>query len=247
MNSKERNPIALVIIPPFARSTVLFDMYQGLVDSIEKWHKEVKSADGSEIGPGISYCSLYADPLVDDSLFLLDSEKQVVKFAVASARQTFNPWFLSFGLSEETNLGIIDWKTSDQEGWGILSDPEGNSKYIGDVRDSLPHGSSLMEYANGTSYEGSWFQGNRDGYGRLRGTGGKVLEEGIFVDNVRQENSLLVNVTVYDNAAPSIRRPSPVLCHLPQTITIREIEPFIPAQVEKFAKASDGRPANDIV
>ncbi|KYK62005.1 hypothetical protein DCS_03150 [Drechmeria coniospora] len=246
MNLPGQPPVALVLVPPNVLTNTLINTYDGLVDTINKWyaqtHEPERGAQAVTPPPPISFCSVYADTDVglDKQLLLLDGESTAIKQALVKARGSNQPALLSYGVSKGDHLGLVDWKYSGIGGgestWGILVDEGAGTKYVGDLRDSLPHGSGTMRLSNGSTYTGSWFQGTRDGKGTLRRIDETVEYEGIFVDDALRHNGRVITVVVYKDHIPVDTATFAVECVIDPT-SLDQIEAALPKQVAKIAKA----------
>ena len=51
-----------------------------------------------------------------------------------------------------------------------------DGKYVGEMKDGIPHGQGSLTYKNGEVYEGYWFNGKRHGRGIMRYKNGEVYE-----------------------------------------------------------------------
>jgi hypothetical protein len=184
------------------------------------------------------------DEELDKQLLLLDGESKTIESAVLKARETHQPTLLSYSVSKGDHLGLVDWKSSGiggDDGWGILVDEAAGTKYIGDLRNSQPHGSGTMRLSNGSSYSGSWFQGARDGLGSLQRSDGTVEKEGIFVDDDLVQNGRLITVVVYENHVPIDTATFAVECVIAPA-TLEQIKAALPKQLAKIAKAFGWKP-----
>ena len=54
--------------------------------------------------------------------------------------------------------------------WKLLSD----GKYIGEIKNGLPHGQGKLYYVHGGKYDGNWYDGDRDGVGSYSYSDGRI-------------------------------------------------------------------------
>jgi hypothetical protein len=201
-------------------------------------------------------CSLFADPSIDQKISLLDDESTTVTQAVTKARTTFLPVFISFGFVREP-LGLAAWNgvgSDSRKGWGVLFGPDMRWKYIGEIKDGRPHGDGTKfsgDLSSPLRYEGRFFQGKRDGWGRVIDRE-EVVEQGIYVDDTLEPQGRIVTVTVIKNGQPVDMASFALLCapaidHFTATTPdygsyATALQDLIPAQINKIGKAFGWEP-----
>ncbi|KAJ9656123.1 hypothetical protein H2198_005179 [Neophaeococcomyces mojaviensis] len=241
MGSKGPQLLVLVVIPELVQMGKLRNLFEGFQETIMIWASGLKELNSDPAGPNVILQSIYADKLIQADLLGLDGDKKALALVIKDAEQTRSPSLLSYGLITDRDLGIIDWETSGQEGWGIWIGPDGNKKYIGELRNSQPHGLGIMQYADveGSSWQGTWFQGARDGEGTLRKKG-KPDQKGIWVDDKLEKDGLEITVTMYNTEEVPVDSAKMFVVNPKLTMlwpTTEDLKAVIPAQVRKIARA----------
>ncbi|KAL6249723.1 hypothetical protein RBB50_003578 [Rhinocladiella similis] len=196
MESSSRQAVALVLVPKDTGNIAVRDIYRELYENMLDLFKELveKPPPGALVPPAIVCHSIYADDLVLTALLGLDGQNRALESALNLAQATKKPAFLVFGLTSDV-LGLPEWKTSGQEGWGVVEQAEAGTRYIGELKGGLYHGLGVIRYADKSSYRGRWFQGRRDGQGTY--SSGSTRETGVFVDNFRHKDGRVIQVSVY--------------------------------------------------
>src|SRR6266550_4777782 len=201
MNRPDGATIALVLIPQVVGTIPLFNMYRLYAGAVRKWQegKPMRRNDGSTI-PTVYY-SLFMDPLIVDDFLKLD-DSRTLRTAVETTVKTKEAAFVTFGISRSRGyIRELRWDILGQEGWGVLMNRDEGWRYIGSVHAKLPHGVGTVTYCDGTTYNGDWVQGKRDGKGKLTKTAdeNEVIAEGIFIENRLQKDGIIIEARVYRN------------------------------------------------
>jgi hypothetical protein len=211
----DKGMLAVILVPENANWKTLMDLYGDLAVDIRQWRASIDGGtdDKTSKGSQTEFISIYADPLRDATLKLLDDKTGTLKNALASARYirtSINVLFTDF-LPRQTNSGIfltygraqghvggLEWNMLNKEGWGVIINRDEAWRYIGYVHLSKPHGSGVMTYVNQTKYAGTFVNGQRDGFGEIINKDGTVVSNmrGIFIKNVFAPHGVLVDVTV---------------------------------------------------
>ena len=66
------------------------------------------------------------------------------------------------------------WRLNHKEGYGILTDQNGNLVYHGDFQDDDKHGTGTEVLSDGKKYRGGWKQGKQHGDGVITDVNNKV-------------------------------------------------------------------------
>lgn len=191
MNRGERDSIIVHLLPASVGIASLLSAYRELGDDIREW-RELMNSSGSSSGGGTTvYLSLYADPLRDPALLRLENAETSISHALSTARETSSPSCLMYGHRSDRNRR--SWMVLNHEHWGVVVEPRAKTRYVGFLKDGLPHGAGTMTYVNGFSYTGDWLLGKRDGNGVLY-RGDRVLVEAPFIEDepVQRYNSFLI-------------------------------------------------------
>ncbi|KAG7090682.1 hypothetical protein E1B28_009780 [Marasmius oreades] len=212
MSRQSKETVAIILIPENVLFGRLLVTYRDLAEDIRKWRATIDDKpvdDGLHSGMETVFVSVYADRLVDQELLGLDDETKLVELALKTARTESTPVFLTYGLTRNT-LAQLKWNMLNQEGWGVLVNRDEGWRYIGDVHKGVRHGIGVITYADGSVYQGDWFEGKRDESGELfppqsqsagdqPGTRGS---KGVFVDDDFVSDGVIVKVTVYRGQSP---------------------------------------------
>lgn len=212
MSRQVKGAVAIILIPESVQFARLLATYRELAEDIRKWRATVddntKDEKEQSSENATSYVSIYADAHLDKELLKLDDETKSIAHALKTARDCSSPVFLTYGLTRNT-LVELKWSVLNQEGWGVLVNHEEGWRYIGDVHKGARHGVGVITYADGSVYQGGWFEGKRDGSGEMfppqtRSASGQLKggSKGVYIDNVRVSDGVVVKVTVYRGGSP---------------------------------------------
>jgi hypothetical protein len=170
------NSVIMALTPPAASKISLLNAYRAWGNDIKTWQS--KEDEGKSVSA--EYLSLYADPGLDTQLLKLDGTRSSIALALAKAREGFKTVHLRYGYQGE-NTTSKDWTMLNQDWWGIVVDAKMKTRYIGELRDGMPHGHGIVTYIDGTKYDGDWFYGLRDGIGKIT-RGSRIIARGLFLD-----------------------------------------------------------------
>lgn len=227
MNHGAEDSIVLFLIPENPKVSSLLEAFRDSSKDIRKWRDDQNAAVTST-GATTEYLSFYADALLDQRLLRLETTEGSFAHALATARRTAAPACMMFAFREDRNGS--SWISLNQEHWGSFISVETKTRYIGFIKNGVPHGTGIMAYVNGLSYNGDWCLGRRDGNGILTRNSGayplsqengiegtnpddkiRILHEGLWFEDkiagwsmhdpvVQVTNAVPVEVTVYHNA-----------------------------------------------
>lgn len=200
--------VAIILIPETMQYSKLLSTYRELAEDIRNWRSSLDKSADDEDHTETKYITVFLDESLDKDLLKLDDDTKSVATALKLARDDATPVFLTFGRTRDT-LSQLKWSLVNQEGWGVLVNHAEGWRYIGDVHNGLRHGSGVITYADGSVYQGGWFGGKRDGNGELfppqaRSATGALTggEKGVYINNVRVYDGVVVKVTVYRDGSP---------------------------------------------
>ncbi|KAH7106390.1 hypothetical protein BKA62DRAFT_687032 [Auriculariales sp. MPI-PUGE-AT-0066] len=234
MNRVGKGMLAAILVPETAEWAGMMDCYGDFAVNIRKWRKSVDeeearaAGDSAEItsAPGMEWVSIYADPLHDSMLYMMDDKAGTIKKALGAARNSQQPSFLMYGRLRG-HLGGFGWRILNEDGWGVKVNQVERWRYVGDMRNSKPHGTGVMTYADKTEYHGSFFDGMRDGLGKMFDRDGKQRPEtsGVFFKGQLEPRAVMVEVTAVNQHG------TPVQC---ETVTLR-VGDSLHSYVERIA------------
>ncbi|KAJ7629669.1 hypothetical protein DFH06DRAFT_1480233 [Mycena polygramma] len=205
--------IVMVLVPETVRWAAMVDSYCDVAVDIRKWRKSVEGGAAQEGKPvnvvgKTEWMSLYLDPLCDETLLRLDDQAKTVKKAVQLSRTKHEPIFLTYGRLRG-RLGGFTWHIMNQDGWGVITD---SWRYIGEIRNSKPHGAGIATYVDGTQYCGSFFLGLPEGPGKILGRDGQELKSGLFYQGKLNSRAVVVEVTAVNGDDVPIQHEIVTLC-----------------------------------
>ncbi|KAJ7729477.1 hypothetical protein B0H16DRAFT_1586845 [Mycena metata] len=209
-----RSVIAMVLVPEEVQWAAMVNLYGDLAVEIRKWRQSVEESAAREArtanAVGITeWISVYLDALCDKALLRLDDQVGTVKKAVQLARTKHEPTFLTYGRSQG-HLGGFNWHIMDQDGpWGVITD---SWRYIGEIRNSKPHGTGIATYVDGTQHHGSFFFGLPGGPGKILGRDGQELEAGVFYHGKHNSRAIVVEVTAVNQDEVPLQHEVVTLC-----------------------------------
>ncbi|ODA79742.1 hypothetical protein RJ55_05336 [Drechmeria coniospora] len=176
MNRPGPNSLIVALTPPAVSKISLLNAYRAWGGDIKRWQD--KDDEGNNLKA--EYYTLYADAALDVPLLKLDGTRSSIALALTKARDGAKTVHLKYGY-RKANTASKDWTMLNQDWWGIVVDAKMKTRYIGEMKDGVPHGHGVVTYVDGTKYDGEWFYGQRDGIGEIT-RGSRIIAQGLFLD-----------------------------------------------------------------
>ena len=154
------------------------------------------------------FLSFFVDEMSEPDLLRLDDNKGTIQKALLRLRNS-GVIFLIRGPSLRVS-GRRDWSLLNDEGLGVLVNKLIHTKYTGQLRNGVPHGTGSMIYMDGSTYHGDWVLGKRDGNGAIvTQDGHRILDTKYFEDfpmappfglnKPDYETTIVIRVSVYND------------------------------------------------